>query len=209
VSQDAAADPTADDLVERVRARLAGSVRVDASRIRARQEGEQVVLAGAVATPEEAVVALMLAELEADTVIDDLVVDPFLREGDVEAAAREQVLPTEDEVLVGDPDMLAVAERSVTVDVVSALEENEPLDPPDEPHLAPTWAEERGAVIPLVYPSDDLAALDEGEEAEAGEVGDEARAADDLTAADLRGPGRPPALDPERAALPEDLEGHD
>jgi hypothetical protein len=197
-----------DDLVERVRARLAGSVRVDASRIRARQEQEQVVLAGSVSTPEEAVVAIMLAELEADRVIDDLVVDSDLREGAVEPAAQEQVLPAEDEVLVGDPDLLAVAERAVTVDVASSLEENEPFDPPDEPHLAPTWAEERGAMTPLVYSSDDLAALGDGEE---GAEDDEAwaPAAGDLTAADLRGPGRPPALDPELPAPPEGLDGHD
>jgi hypothetical protein len=190
-------DPEA---LERARALLEESPRVDASHLELRVEGGTVVLTGAVASPEEATAAAMLVEQELPEVVDDLLIEPSLREGAVDAAGREPAVPPEDEVLVGDPDMLAGPETTVTDDLERALEENEPYDPPDAPHLAPTAAEQRGISSPLVQPG-----LEPSDELDAEPAEDELPAAADLTAQELRLAGdRPlPALDPELVADPE------
>jgi hypothetical protein len=195
-------DPEA---VERAQALLEESDRVDAREITLVVKGDEVILSGAVSTPEEATVAAMLVEQEVGAVVDDLRVETSLREGLSDPVDAERAVPAENEVLVGDPDMLAGPESEITGDMTRALEENEPLDPPDSPHLAGTLAEQRGAG-PLVESSGGLADLDIDAEADAVEADEDAQpAAADLSAEELRlgAEGHPvPALDPGRTAQP-------
>ena len=134
-----------EETLARVRAALHESPRVDARRVDVAAGPDQVVLRGAVATPEEATVAGLLAEGHAVNVRNRLAIDANLREGSEEPAAAEATLPATDEVLVGEPDMTAGDEPHVT-DMAEALDRNEPVDPPDEPMSAPTTDEERGTV---------------------------------------------------------------
>jgi hypothetical protein len=125
----------------------------------------EVVLRGSVASEEEADAASLVAERYAETVINELVVDPTLREGVGDPLDVERVVPAEDEVLVGDPDMLAGPDAAITDDINQALEDNEPWEPPDEPLLAPTAAEQRGVLSDPRNPAfgDDADPVDVGE----------------------------------------------
>ncbi len=134
-----------EETLARVRAALDESPRIDARRVDVAAGPEQVVLQGAVATPEEATVAGLVAEEHAVNVRNQLAVDANLREGAPDPAAAEATLPAEDEVLVGELDMTAGDQPHVT-DMAEALDRNEPVDPPDEPMLAPTTGEERGTL---------------------------------------------------------------
>ena len=132
------------DVLERIRERLAVSTRVGDERIEVATRDDDVVLLGAVATPEEATVAGQLAEEYADSVVNELQVDRGLREGIEEPVDTEPASPAGDEVLVGSTDMLAGPDSAPTEDLAEALDENEPWTPPDVPQLAPTVTEQRG-----------------------------------------------------------------
>jgi hypothetical protein len=195
------------DVLERIRERLRVSTRVGDDRIQVAARDDDVVLLGAVATPEEATVAAQLAEEYATAVVNELQVDQGLREGLEEPQETEPAAPADDEVLVGSTDMLAGPETVPTADLAEALDENEPWAPPDVPQLAPTRVEERGGVSPADRQAlagwedgggepDDL--LDEEDRADR-----EGQSAPDLSAADLRraGEGHPlPSLDPTAAS---------
>jgi hypothetical protein len=191
------------EVLDRIRERLRVSTRVGDDRIEVAARGDDVVLLGAVATPEEATVAGQLAEEYADAVVNELQVDPGLREGVEEPVDAEPAAPADDEVLVGSTDMLAGPDAFPTEDLAEALDENEPWEPPDVPQSAPTRTEERGGVSPA-----DRAALGAWED-QGGDPDDlldeedraagEGPSAPDLTAADLRraAEGHPlPSLDP-------------
>ena len=194
------------DVLDRIRERLRVSTRVDDDRIEVAARGDDVVLLGAVASAEEATVAGQLAEEYATEVVNELQVDPGLREGQQEPVDAEPATPADDEVLIGSTDMLAGPDAAVTGDLAEALDENEPWEPPDVPQLAPTRTEEHGGVSPADRAAlwaweqrggepDDL--LDEEDRA-AGER----PSAPDLTEADLRqaAEGHPlPSLDPTAA----------
>ena len=193
------------DVLERIRERLRVSTRVGDERIEVATRDDDVVLLGAVATPEEATVAGQLAEEYADSVVNELQVDRGLREGIEEPLDTEPASPAGDEELVGSTDMLAGPETVPTQDLAEALDENEPWTPPDVPQLAPTATEQRGGV-----PAADALALSEWEEG--GEPDDlldeedradrEGRSAPDLAAADLERAAEGvelPSLDPTAA----------
>jgi BON domain len=195
------------DVLERIRERLQVSTRVGDDRIEVAARDDDVVLLGAVASPEEATVAEQLAEEYATSVANELQVDPGLREGVEEPADGEPAAPADDEVLVGSTDMLAGPDATPTGDLAEALDENEPWEPPDVPQLAPTRTEERGGVSPR-----DRLALSDWEEPRPNEPDDlldeedraarERPGAADLSAADLRraAEGHPlPSLDPTAA----------
>ncbi|HEX8132138.1 MAG TPA: BON domain-containing protein, partial [Actinomycetes bacterium] len=195
------------DVLERIRERLRVSTRVGDDRIQVAARDDDVVLLGAVATPEEATVAAQLAEEYASAVVNELQVDQGLREGLERPVESEPAAPADDEVLVGSTDMLAGPDTVPTGDMAEALDENEPWEPPDVPQLAPTRVEERGGVSP-----EDREALSTWEERggdlddlldEEDRTGRERPSAPDLSAADLRraGEGRPlPSLDPTAAS---------
>jgi hypothetical protein len=195
------------DVLERIRERLRVSTRVGDERIEVATRDADVVLLGAVASPEEATVAGQLAEEYATSVVNELQVDRGLREGfDDDPLATEPASPTEDEVLVGSTDMLAGPDSAPTQDLAEALDENEPWTPPDVPQLAPTATEQRGGVAAA-----DRLALSEWDEAggdpddlldEEDRAARAGAAAPDLAAADLRhaaGGGELPSLDPTAA----------
>jgi BON domain len=148
------------DVLDRIRERLRVSTRVGDDRIQVAARDDDVVLLGAVASPEEATVAGQLAEQYAASVVNELQVDQGLREGLERPAAGEPATPAADEVLVGSTDMLAGPDSTPTEDLAEALDENEPWSPPDVPQLAPTATEQRGGV-----PAADRLALSEWEEA--------------------------------------------
>jgi BON domain len=181
------------EVLEQIRERLRVSTRVDDQRIEVAARGDDVVLLGAVASPEEATVAGQLAEEYAGSVVNELQVDRGLREGVEEPLDGEPASPAGDEVLIGSTDMLAGPDAAPTEDLAEALDENEPWSPPDVPQLAPTVTEQRGGVAP-----EDRLALEEWDEA-GGDPDDlldeEDRAARDGTSA----PDLAPA-DLERAA---------
>lgn len=181
-----------EETLARVRAALDESPRVDARRVDVAAGPEQVLLRGAVATPEEATVAGLLAEEHAVNVRNQLAVDANLREGAPEPAAAEVTLPATDEVLVGDPDM-AAGGGAHTTDMADALERNEPVDPPDEPMLAPTTGEERGT---LDRDTRDVPIAEEGPVPDPDEV---PPSAPDLSAEELHRQG---SHDIERKARP-------
>jgi BON domain len=201
------------EVLDRIRERLRVSTRVGDDRIQVAARDDDVVLLGAVASPEEATVAAQLAEQYASSVVNQLQVDRGLREGGEEPAATEPASPADDEVLVGGTDMPAGPDAAATADMAEAHDENEPWQPPDVPQQAPTGTEERGGVSPR-----DRLALSAWEERggdpddlldEEDRTGRERPSAPDLTAADLRraAEGHPlPSLDPTAAspAAPED-----
>jgi hypothetical protein len=195
------------DVLETIRERLRVSTRVGDERIEVATRDDDVVLLGAVASPEEATVAGQLAEEYASSVVNELQVDRGLREGfDDDPLDTEPAAPAGDEVLIGSTDMLAGPDAAPTEDLAEALDENEPWSPPDVPQLAPTVTEQRGGV-----PAEDRLALEEWDEAggEPDDLLDEedraeraGRSAPDLAAADLEqahGGDRLPSLDPTAA----------
>jgi len=194
------------DVLERIRERLRVSTRVDDERIEIATRDDDVVLLGAVASPEEATVAGQLAEEYATSVVNELQVDRGLREVVEEPLDTEPASPAGDEVLVGSTDMLAGPDSAPTEDLAEALDENEPWTPPDVPQLAPTVTEQRGGV-----PAEDRLALEAWDEA-GGEPDDlldeedraarEGRSAPDLAEAELERAaegGDLPSLDPTAA----------
>jgi hypothetical protein len=136
------------EVLDRIRERLRVSTRVGDDRIQVAGRDDDVVLLGAVASPEEATVAGQLAEQYAASVVNELRVDRDLRQGVEAPPAGEPATPAEDEVLVGSTDMLAGPDTAPTGDLAEALDENQPWEPPDVPQLAPTRVEERGGVSP-------------------------------------------------------------
>jgi hypothetical protein len=194
------------DVLEQIRERLRVSTRVGDERIEVATRGDDVVLLGAVATPEEATVAGQLAEEYATSVVNELVVDRGLREGIEEPLDTEPASPAGDEVLVGSTDMLAGPDSAPTEDLAEALDENEPWTPPDVPQLAPTATEQRGG-----WARENAQALSEWEDAggDPDDLLDEEDRADrdgtsapDLAAADLERAaegGQLPSLDPTAA----------
>jgi hypothetical protein len=195
------------EVLERIRERLRVSTRVGDDRIEVATRDDDVVLLGAVASPEEATVAGQLAEEYATSVVNELQIDRGLREGfDDDPLDTEPASPAGDEVLIGSTDMLAGPDAAPTEDLAEALDENEPWSPPDVPQLAPTVTEQRGGWAP-----EDALALSEWEE-EGGDPDDlldeEDRAArdgvsaPDLAPADLERAaegGQLPSLDPTAA----------
>ena len=196
------------DVLEQIRERLRVSTRVGDERIEVATRDADVVLLGAVASPEEATVAGQLAEEYATSVVNELQVDRGLREGfDDDPLDTEPASPAGDEVLVGSTDMLAGPDAAPDLDMAEALDENEPWTPPDVPQSAPTATEQRGGV-----PAADRLALSEWEE-RGGDPDDlldeedraerEGRAAPDHTAAELENAadncGQLPSLDPTAA----------
>jgi BON domain len=194
------------EVLERIRERLRVSTRVGDERIEVATRDDDVVLLGAVATPEEATVAGQLAEEYADSVVNELVVDRGLREWIEEPQDTEPASPAGDEVLIGSTDMLAGPDAAPTEDLAEALDENEPWTPPDVPQLAPTATEQRGG-----WAQENALALSEWED-EGGDpddlLDDEDRAArdgisaPDLAPADLdraTDGGQLPSLDPTAA----------
>ena len=118
---------------------------VDASRIvLSVADDGVVVLRGAVATVEQADQAALLASELADDVRNELRVDVNVREDITELGGRED----------GGADSsrrgadLATQEvgGDLTTDVQESLDENIPLDPPDEPVFVPTAREQRGGI---------------------------------------------------------------
>ena len=134
------------DTIAEIQAALQDTDRVDNRRIQVEARDNSVVLRGAVSSPEEASAATLIAESYADSVVPELQVDPNLREGVVDPRDREQAVPAQNEILIGDTDMLSGPEPTVEPDLSKAMEENVPWDPPTEPHLAPAGAEYGGAV---------------------------------------------------------------
>jgi hypothetical protein len=194
------------EVLEQIRERLRVSTRVGDERIEVATRDDDVVLLGAVATPEEATVAGQLAEEYATSVVNELQVDRGLREGIEEPQDTEPASPAGDEVLIGSTDMLAGPDAAPTEDLAEALDENEPWTPPDVPQLAPTATEQRGG-----WAQENALALSEWE-AEGGDpddlLDDEERAArdgvsaPDLAVADLDRAaegGQLPSLDPTAA----------
>jgi hypothetical protein len=194
------------EVLERIRERLGVSTRVGDERIEVATRDDDVVLLGAVATPEEATVAGQLAEEYATSVVNELVVDRGLREWIEEPQDTEPASPAGDEVLIASTDMLAGPDAAPTEDLAEALDENEPWTPPDVPQLAPTATEQRGG-----WAQENALALSEWE-AEGGAsddlLDDEDRAArdgvsaPDLSPADLARAaegGQLPSLDPTAA----------
>jgi BON domain len=194
------------DVLEQIRERLRVSTRVGDERIEVATRDDDVVLLGAVATPEEATVAGQLAEEYADSVVNELQVDRGLREWVEEPRDTEPASPAGDEVLIGSTDMLAGPDSAPTEDLAEALDENEPWIPPDVPQLAPTATEQRGG-----WAQENALALSEWED-EGGDPDDlldeEDRAArdgvsaPDLAPADLERAaegGQLPSLDPTAA----------
>ena len=199
------------DVLEQIRERLRVSTRVGDDRIEVATRDDDVVLLGAVASPEESTVAGQLAEEYATSVVNELQIDRGLREGfDDDPMDTEAASPAGDEVLIGSTDMLAGPDAAPTEDLAEALDENEPWSPPDVPQLAPTATEQRGG-----WARENALALSEWEQ-EGGDPDDlldeEDRAArdgvsaPDLAPADLERAaegGQLPSLDP-TAATPED-----
>jgi hypothetical protein len=133
------------DVLEQIRERLRVSTRVGDDRIEVATRDDDVVLLGAVASPEESTVAGQLAEEYATSVVNELQIDRGLREGfDDDPMDTEPASPAGDEVLIGSTDMLAGPDAAPTEDLAEALDENEPWSPPDVPQLAPTATEQRG-----------------------------------------------------------------
>jgi hypothetical protein len=195
-----------DDVLEVIRQRLRVSTRVGDERIEVATRDDDVVLLGAVASPEEATVAGQLAEEYASSVVNELQIDRGLREAVEEPLDTEPASPAGDEVLVGSTDMLAGPDAAPTEDLAEALDENEPWTPPDVPQLAPTATEQRGG-----WAQENALALSEWED-QGGDPDDlldeEDRAArdgvsaPDLAPADLERAaegGQLPSLDPTAA----------
>lgn len=189
------------ETIEEIKAALEESERVDARRIQVSGEGDKVILRGSVASGDEASAAALIAEGYATNVVPELLVDPNLREGLVDPRDTEKAVPAENEILVGDSDMLSGPDAKIETNMDRALEENVPWDPPTEPHLAPADAEyagdtSEGGPAPI-DPSDPDPAT----------VGRADYAAADLSREELElPPERVPSLDPEGVQAPDNPE---
>jgi hypothetical protein len=131
--------------LEEVSAALHDDEGVDDRRLVLAMRDASLVVGGSVASREEADRALLVAERFGMAVVDRLQVDPALREGAERRPPTEEAEPAEDELLVGGTDMGSGPESEITDDVARSLEENEPLEPPEEPLFPPTPAESRRA----------------------------------------------------------------
>jgi hypothetical protein len=167
---------------------------VDTRRVRLAMHDDELVLGGSVASAEEADRALDIAEQSGLPVVNQLQVDPALREGieDPDLPGDDDLEPAEDEVLVGDAGLGGEPNEDLDELTGTYDDENQPFDPPDEPLFPPTRDQELGGFSPG-QPAPDV---------DAEELGDDERpAAADLTEDDLReaeeGGGRLPSLDPE------------
>jgi hypothetical protein len=175
---------------------------VDTRRVRLAMHDDELVIGGYVASPEEADRALDIAEQSGLPVINELQVDPALREGieDPHLTEGDEEDLDEDELLVGDLDLPRDRDEDADELTDTSDDENEPFDPPDEPLFPPTRDEQEGGFSP-VEPGPDI-------DADAEELDDDERpAAADLTAEDLRGAeegGGLPSLDPDLDATAED-----
>ena len=179
------------ETLEAVKAALEDSDRVDASRIVVDGEEGKLILRGAVASSDEASAAALIAEARADNVSNQLTIDPGLREGAEPPLSVERVQPAENEVLVGEADMLSGPDAAIESDLGRVLEENVPWNPPDEPQLAPTADEYGGAASPGALDSP------EGADPDPDATHREDYAAADLSREDLEAEGEVPALDPQ------------
>jgi hypothetical protein len=194
------------DVLEQIRERLRVSTRVGDDRIEVATRDDDVVLLGAVASPEESTVASQLAEEYATSVVNELQIDRGLREGfDDDPLDTEPSSAAGDEVLIGSTDMLAGPDAAPTEDLAEALDENEPWSPPDVPQLAPTATEQRGG-----WARENALALSEWEEGgdpddlldEEDRAARDGVSAPDLAPADLERAaegGQLPSLDPTAA----------
>lgn len=185
------------EIIEQIQLALKDSDRVDERRLQVEGRDDAVVLRGSVSSADEASAATLIAEAYAPSVVPELLVDPNLREGVVTPQDREQAVPAENEILIGDTDMLAGPDDKIETDISRALEENVPWDPPTEPHLAPADAEYGGAVseggpAPIDNADPDPDLVDRSEYAAA-----------DLSREELElPPERVPSLDPEGVQPP-------
>ncbi|MFN2614380.1 MAG: BON domain-containing protein [Actinomycetota bacterium] len=164
---------------------------VDATRIDVASRGGAIALMGWVAREEEATMAVTIAQGATETpvtVVDELQVDPNLREGIVDLVDADRTIPVEGEVLIGSTDMLAGPDAMPEEDVARAIEESEPWSPPDEPQPFPEPRLRASTVI-------------EDAPIEAASPHDDSPAAADLTQADLAR-GRLPSLHPDAARPP-------
>lgn len=175
-----------DETRARIRDALARSDRVDAGRIDVAADAEEVVLRGAVATPEEATVAVMIAEADAAEVVtvrNELRVDEGLREATAQdaggVAAEEQAAPQRSPEQPGQP------ADDLTPHAEEALGEGIAWDPPEQPATAPTQTEERGVLArdTSVPPSAEEGTVDDPDAV--------APSAADLSAAELERSSRP------------------
>lgn len=180
------------DVLAEIKVALEDSDRVDARRIVLTPGEDGVVLRGAVASSEEATAAAMIAETRAEKVANELTIDPGLREGAVDPVSVERAQPAEGEVLIGSTDMLAGPEAEIGSDLGRALEENEPWNPPDEPHLAPTRDEYGGEASPGALSGDEETAPLDPDLAHREDY-----AAADLSREELTADGAAPSLDPQ------------
>lgn len=178
-----AADPMLQEETDRIREALESSDDIDARRIEVHRAGEGIRLAGWIPTPEQATVAVLIAEeaVPGTKVESDLAVDRDMETMPEDASPAEQATPARDEQLVGSTDMLS----GQTEDIGSEeqLARGEPWDPPEHPSGVST--ESAGGPVAEAPPPD----------------GDSSAAAD-LTTADLHAAGRgraAPALDPDSA----------
>lgn len=168
-----------DETLARIRAALEESARVDAARLQVAQDGQEVVLRGAVATPEEATVAAMIAEQDTPTVRNELLVDAGLREGAGAAAGEEPSAPQRS------PEDPAQPADDLTPAAEEALGESIAWDPPEAPSSAPTRAEERGHL------ARDATAVPVAPEGDVEDPDAEEPSAADLSAAELQRAARP------------------
>lgn len=169
-----------DETLARIRVALEDSSRVDAARLDVSRDGQEVVLRGAVATPEEATVAAMIAEQDTLTVRNELLVDAGLREG-AGAAAEEQPSSAPQR----SPEDPAQPADDLTPNAEEALGESIAWDPPEAPSSAPTRAEERGHL------SRDSTAVPAAPEGEVEDPDTVEPSAADLSAAELKRSARP------------------
>lgn len=167
-----------DETLARIRVALEDSSRVDADRLQVTADGEDVVLRGAVATPEEATVAAMIAEQDTPTVRNELLVDAGLREGAGAAGDAPSPAPQRSPEDPDRPDDL-------TPNAEEALGEGVAWDPPEAPSSAPTRAEERG------YLSRDAEAVPAAPEGDVEDPDAVDPSAADLSAAELERSARP------------------
>lgn len=183
-----AAEPA--DTGREIQAALDDAPDLDARRVTVAVEDARVVLRGWVPSHEQAATALHVAEEVTDVaVVEELQVDPGLREGSSAHRASEPVAPAEDEVLVGDTDMLAGSATAPEDDAGRAYDENVPWDPPERPVMPPTAAEQA-----------QVAGTTRGEGGGTLDAGEPGAAAADLSAADLERVARgvsPPSTAPE------------
>jgi hypothetical protein len=193
---------------------------VDTRRVRLAMHDDELVIGGYVASPEEADRALDIAEQSGLPVVNELQVDAALREGieDPDLGEDDEEALDEDELLVGDPDLVRDRHEDADELTDTSDDENEPFDPPDEPIFPPTRDELDGGFSPVEPAPDIDNELDGGFspvepapdiDADAEELDDDERpAAADLTAEDLRGAeeggGGLPSLDPDLDATAED-----